>query len=117
MRANHKSVNFQSVLEEGGCHGGAPGHHDSLEGSKYTSVPTVPPSSSGDRLHMMMSPASSLSRDDDETSSVGSSSTLGGGGGGISTSSSSAQLKLPKPRSRTPSPFRAIIKGLVKGIQ
>ena len=97
MRANHKSVNFQSVLEEQ--------NHDGLEGSKYTSQPQSA-SSSGDCLHTL----SVFAREDSAAEDGGSSSA------GSSIAPAAPQLKLPKPCSRTPSPFRAIIKGLVKGI-
>lgn len=87
MRANHKSVNFQSVLEE---------QHNDLEGSKYTQPSSA--SSSGDRLNML----SIFAKEDDGLEAA--------------ASEKPPQLKLPKPCSRTPSPFRTIIKGLVKGM-
>ena len=75
MRTNHKSVNFQSVMEEQ--------NNDILDGSKYNQSSKSP------------SPIVSL---DEETQFP-----------------QQPQLRLPKPHSRTPSPFRTIMKGIVKG--
>jgi hypothetical protein len=101
MRANHKSVNFQSVMEE----------HNDLDGSKYQRSSSAETSARFGSLprggnggsgactpQSVVTPPTRYHEDED-----GKASPAG------------AQLRLPKPRSRTPSPFRAIIKGLVKG--
>ncbi|XP_059090197.1 cyclin-dependent kinase 17-like isoform X1 [Tigriopus californicus] len=84
MKTNHKSVNFQSVLEE---------QHNDLDQSKYQA------SVEGQQKFY------SLPRPGKEE------------GDEISEADIERVLKLSsKTRSRTPSPFRAMLKGLVKGV-
>lgn len=85
MKTNHKSVNFQSVLEE---------QHNDLDQSKYQA------SVEGQqKFYSLPRPGK---EDGDE----------------ISEADIERVLKLSsKTRSRTPSPFRAMLKGLVKGIR
>ncbi len=92
MRNNHKSVNFQSVLEEQ--------NSDVIlqDGSKYHHQSTsVSPASSSSPS----TTATPFGRSDYEEQQL--------------QLQQQPQLRLPKPHSRTPSPFRTIIKGLVKG--
>ena len=78
MKTNHKSVNFQSVVEE---------QHD-LDGSKYQ------PASAEAEPKFYSLPRNGQEEDGEKQQQ---------------------QLKFPKPQSRTPSPFRTIMKGIVKG--
>ena len=92
MKSNHKSVNFQSVLEEQ--------NSDLVEkgGNKY-------------RQNCSSEKFNSLPRTNgiDGSEDQGENEDFSEGGG--------EKLKLPNTRSRTPSPFRSILKGLVKGTE
>lgn len=84
MKSNHKSINFQSVLEE---------QQDQFGAEQASS------SSASSKL-LYMAKSSGNGNDDETVEEI---------------NDESERLRLPKTRSRTPSPFRNILKGLVKG--